>query len=80
MTCENCGLPEYAVNGEGRRLQVTRRAENNFRRDRKVTVWCCSDDCATQTLAVAKYGNRTSTWPITLAQFRATKPLEGVNG
>jgi hypothetical protein len=76
MNCENCGLPPGATHDPGRTFEITKRALNAFHRDRKATVWACSDECAIQALGVAKYGSATHRWPITLAQFRATRPLE----
>jgi hypothetical protein len=58
-------------------LTIQHRAENQFRRNSRRTVWCHSKECAIQTLAIAKYGLPPSRWPITLSQFRATDPLEG---
>lgn len=74
MTCHNCGLPK----GEkpGRDVQLTLRSDGHFRRERRVTVWCHDDECAIEAMAIARYGLDTSKWPITLAQFRATKPLD----
>jgi len=74
--CENCGLPSWCVEGDGITIQIEAKAENKFQRTRKRTVWCHSDECAIQCLGLSKYGNDTSRWPITLSQFRATKPLE----
>jgi len=73
--CENCGLPAWAVTGAGISVSVETKPENRYRRTRKRTVWCHDDECAIQCLAVARYGRASSKWPITLAQFRATKPL-----
>jgi muramoyltetrapeptide carboxypeptidase LdcA involved in peptidoglycan recycling len=75
-TCENCGLASWSVTSEGVTIQIQDKPENRFQRTRKRTVWCHSDECAIQCLGLAKYGKDTSHWPITLAQFRATKPLE----
>jgi len=75
-TCENCGLPMWAVSGPGVSIIIEDRPENRFQRTRKRTVWCHDDECAVQCLAISKYGRATHKWPITLAQFRATKPLE----
>lgn len=70
-TCEMCGLPEWAVTGEGLPVKITVKAENRFKRDSTKTVWCCSEECAIQTLGIAKHGINTYKWPVTLAQFRA---------
>ena len=72
MTCETCGIPH---NGKGRNLVITRKPENGFQRAKKITVWCCSNECSHQTLAIAKYGAASHRWPITLAQFRSANPL-----
>jgi hypothetical protein len=73
--CENCGLPSWAVNGSGRSVQMEMKAENRYQRTHRRTVWCHSDECAIQCLAISKYGRASNRWPITLAQFRATNPL-----
>jgi hypothetical protein len=73
--CHNCGLPEKALSNPGHTLRVTSKAENNFHRDRKVGVWVCCDECAVQALGVSKYGPATHKWPVTLSQFRSTRPL-----
>jgi hypothetical protein len=76
-TCHNCGLPSDCCPSKGYKIQITRKADNEYCRESKRTVWCHSKECALQALAVAKYGPTTHRWPITLAQFRATHPLEG---
>jgi hypothetical protein len=75
-TCENCGLPSWEVTSDGIVIEIEDNAENKFQRTRKRSVWCHSDECAIQTLMLSKYGKDTSRFPITLAQFRATKPLD----
>lgn len=70
-TCETCGLPSWAVTGEGVVVQIEEKAANNFQRSHRRTVWCCSESCTVQALAISKYGPNSSTWPITLAQFKA---------
>lgn len=72
MSCENCGLPDGAHADKGHRLQITRRAENNFRRDSKTMVWVCSRECGVQALAISQYGIASHKWPVTLAQYRGT--------
>jgi hypothetical protein len=76
--CHNCGLPADCVSGSGLRvvLCVTPKVREKFKRDRRQTVWCHSEECAVQALAVARYGPDSHTWPITLAQFRAMNPIE----
>ncbi len=76
MTCETCGAAEWSAKDGGLTIQITRKAENNFQRDRKLTVWVCCRECGVQALAIAKYGPNTRNWPVTLAQFRSTKPLD----
>ena len=78
-TCHNCGLPSDCFMSEGYKIQITRKAENAYGRDSKRTVWCHSKECALQALAIAKYGASTHRWPVTLAQFRATRPLDGLD-
>jgi len=68
--CENCGLPE-GVLGDGEKVEIVRRAENGFNRDRRATVWVCSAECGAQTFGISKYGSKTSTWPVTLNQIRS---------
>jgi hypothetical protein len=71
MKCANCGVPEGALTDKGQSIQITRRAENAFQRDRKVAVWVCTRECGLQQLAISRYGDATHKWPVTLAQFRA---------
>jgi hypothetical protein len=78
-TCHNCGLPSDCSSSEGYTLTIEHRAENKFRRNSRRTVWCHSEECAIQTLAIAKYGLPTYRWPISLSQFRATAPLDSSN-
>ena len=63
-------MPEWAVEGPGISVKITVKAENRFKRASTKTAWCHSEECAIQTLAVAKYGPASSKWPVTLAQFR----------
>lgn len=77
-SCYNCGLPANCCATEGVKVVLRLRPENRFKRERKQTVWCHSEECAIQSLAVARYGPATHKWPITLAQFRATNPLSNV--
>ena len=69
--CESCGLPEWAVSGEGLPVTITVKAENRFKRDSTKTVWACSEECAVQIYGISKYGKLTSKWPVTRAQLRA---------
>jgi hypothetical protein len=69
--CENCGLPEGALLSKGFTAQIVRPAENNFQRERKATVWVCSEECGVQALAISKYGSKSSTWPVPLAKLRS---------
>lgn len=78
MTCENCGIAEGALLDAGHRIQITRRAENNFKRESKATVWVCTEECGVQALGVSKYGKASHKWPVTLAQFRATVKRAGL--
>lgn len=80
LACENCGLPEGVTNNKGLRITITRRAENNFKRDTKAAVWVCSRECGIQASGVSQYGASTHKWPVTLAQYRATGPLRGIDG
>jgi hypothetical protein len=76
-SCYNCGLPADCVSGDGLKvvLHVRPQPGEKFKRERKQTVWCCRDECAIQSLAIARYGPATHKWPITLAEFRAENPL-----
>ena len=69
--CQSCGLPEWAVSGEGLPVTITVKAENRFKRDSTKTVWACSEECAVQIYGISKYGKLTSKWPVTRAQLRA---------
>lgn len=80
MNCHVCGIPKGALKNEGREVQIELKAANGFQRNRKVSVWTCTDECAIQALAVSKWGPNSSKWPVSLAQFRATKPLERSRG
>jgi hypothetical protein len=78
MSCENCGLPEGALFDQGQKITITRRAENNYKRDAKALVWVCSGECGVQALGVSKYGHATCKWPVTLAQARASVKRQGL--
>lgn len=77
-TCENCGLPEWAVTSGGESIKVTAKAENRFKRDSTKTVWTCSRECGVQMLAISKYGPASHKWPIALSQFRAMEKRPAV--
>jgi hypothetical protein len=70
--CENCGLPDGARSTPGFQVQITRKAENRFKRDSKATVWVCCRECGVQIIGISTYGKMTSRWPMSLDQFRAT--------
>jgi hypothetical protein len=70
--CENCGLPDGCRSTAGCHVQITRKAENRFKRDTKATVWVCSRECGVQIVGVSTYGKQTSRWPMSLDQLRAT--------
>ena len=74
-TCENCGLPSWAVSGDGVEVTIQQKPENRYQKTRRRMVWCHSEECAVQCLAVSKYGRATHKWPLSLAEFRATQPL-----
>jgi hypothetical protein len=78
-SCYNCGLPEDCALSEGYKLRLTFKAKTAYGRDSKRTVWCHSEECTIQALAVALYGPSSHKWPVTLAQFRATRPLDGLD-
>lgn len=75
MSCRNCGLPEGTNPSPGRNVSITLAPEYGAKRQRKVSVWCCSDECAWQALGTAKYGP-SHRWPISLAKFRSITKLE----
>ena len=71
MTCWNCGIPQDSASAEnGQSLEIKGEKQYGDKRPRKKTIWVCSGECAVQTLGQAKYGIKTSSWPITLDQFR----------
>jgi hypothetical protein len=74
--CHNCGLPESTLDSEGREITITTKPENGFQKEHKTAAWCCSDECAYQALAVAKYGPVCHKWPVTLAEFRSLTSLD----
>jgi hypothetical protein len=74
-TCENCGLPSWAVSGDGVQVTIQQKPENRYQKTRRRTVWCHSEECAVECLAFSKYGRATHKWPLSLAEFRSTQPL-----
>jgi hypothetical protein len=72
-TCHVCGVPLWACFGPGFITKVKAKAENRFRRDRQVSVWCCSKRCAMQANALAELGPASHKWPISLAEFAAQR-------
>jgi hypothetical protein len=80
LACVNCALPSNCLSTPGRKIAIQSRPENGFQKERKRTVWVCTDECAHQALAIAKYGPSTHKWPIRLAQFRAMNPLRPISG
>lgn len=66
--CEMCGIPAGTMKDPGYTAEIIRRAENNYKSSKKTTVWCCSESCGVQALAISQYGGITSRWPITLKQ------------
>jgi hypothetical protein len=68
-TCHNCGLPSYAVSTDGVTTQVRIVAESQYKRDRRISVWCCSETCALQARAQAEMGSATHKWRLNLAEF-----------
>jgi hypothetical protein len=74
-TCENCGLPSWAVSGDGVEVTIQQRPENRYQKTRRRVVWCHNEECAVQCLAGSRHGRATHKWPLSLAEFRATQPL-----
>jgi len=64
-----CGLPSWAVSRGGVFTKLHIKAANRFGRDRRITVWCCTESCALQSRAVAQMGPASHKWPMTLAEF-----------
>ena len=64
-TCENCGLPSWAIGGPGVSITIHDQPENRYQKTRKRTAWCHNAECAVQALAVSKYGRASHRWPIT---------------
>ena len=56
--------------GAGFSVKVEVKPERRFNRTRQRTVWCHSEECATQTKAISKYGLNSWRWPITLGESR----------
>ena len=78
-TCENCGLPSWAVSGDGVEVTIQQRPENRYQKTRRRVVWCHSEECAVQCLAISKYGPASHRWHVTLAEFRSTHPLREIS-
>jgi hypothetical protein len=74
--CSNCGLPSWGTNSKGFCLKLKTKPRFGKTRCTKHTVWVCSEECAYQALAVARYGPAASRWPVTLAQFRSMTDLK----
>jgi hypothetical protein len=68
-TCHICGMASWACSAEGFTTKITSKAANKFRRDRQVSVWCCSRSCAIQANALSEMGPATHKWPMTLAEY-----------
>ena len=75
MSCHSCGMPPGTTSNPGRHVEVTLEPEYGSKRQRKVKVWCCCDECAVQALGTAKWGP-SHKWPISLAKFRSTVRFE----
>ena len=69
MACHNCGLPERSLSQDGQSIQIQLEKGYGEKRPRKSTVWVCTEECAIQALGISKHGAKTSSWPITLAQW-----------
>jgi len=74
-TCHTCGLPSDCTEGSGRKITIRIEPQSRFHRASRRTVWCHSDECVYQAMAIAKYGSVSHKWPVTLVQFRAMNPL-----
>ena len=75
QSCHNCSMPEGQATDPGRSIVVMGDVRFGDKRPRKATVWVCCDECGVQALGQSKYGKKTFSWPVTLDQFRALKPL-----
>jgi len=68
--CHMCGIPNWAISTPGVQFMLHRKSDGRFkRRDSRVTVWCCSESCAWQSLAVAEMGPGSHKWPTSLGEF-----------
>ena len=74
--CSTCGLPPWGTNSKGFCLKLETKPRFGKTRCTRHTVWVCSEECAYQALAVARYGPAASRWPVTLAQFRSMTDLK----
>lgn len=77
IKCENCDIPKGASLNPGVDQTLAFKSENNFKRERKLTIWNCNETCALQSRARAKYGESSHKWPVTLAQFAADEKFDG---
>ena len=75
QSCHNCSMPEGQATDPGRYIVVAGDRRFGDKRPRKCTVWVCCDECGVHALGQSKYGKKTSSWPVTLDQFRALEPL-----
>ena len=74
-TCHNCGIPSDISEAVGRSVTLHLQPSNRFCRATRKTVWCCSDECCFQALAIAAYGPASHKWPIKLSEFRTLNSL-----
>lgn len=70
-SCHNCGMPNWAISGDGVETRLRQKPHNRFSRDTKPRVWCCSESCALQARAQAEMGSATHRWPMTLSEYAA---------
>ena len=75
-SCHTCGLPNWGISRLGVEIRLRLKAEGTayHRRDRRLTVRCCGEDCAWQSLAIAAMGSASHRWPISLREFISLNP------
>jgi hypothetical protein len=70
MNCQNCNVPQGACGNVGQSIVIGAEKQYGDKRARKVTVWCCSEECAVQASGISEYGPASFRWPVTLDQYR----------
>ena len=73
--CHTCGMPSGAISSEGVRQTLRIKPKGWQKRNRSLTVWCCSESCAIQDRAVAAMGPATHKWHLSLTEFAALEQV-----